>query len=480
MKKKVKFILLGILVLVISSVVVVSALQPLVVDAIVVEPSQAEVYFTELGHVRGDRQVSVFSLVGGEIISVHVAEGQFVQEGDVLVTIDSSDILHEIEQIRVSNLSIYAQIDNLSIEESQARANLISGRNLLQGELGAIDAQERMSLVTEADQQRALEENIRLQNIIIEQSITNVQNALSDFESARILYDAGFLARVELEAAENMLENHRTALATSEQTLEIISSGAGVVNQSEHFAAIRQSILTQISDINRSHDQLSTEPMRRHFYALIESNNLAIENLERRASNSTIVSPVSGTIVNLHANYTNILNPAMPVADIRTETDNLVETFVSTANINGLSAGDIVDLTFIRQDGDAVYSGVIHSIDDRAEATISILGVEERRVRVLIEPDSYSGSFRSGFDVDVRFVTYSAENRIAIPRTAIFQEAGQDMVYVVENGVAVPAPVALGARLRTETVVESGLNVGDIVIRNAHQDGLNQGTRVAY
>ena len=480
MKKKVKYVLLGVLVLAIAGAVVVNAMRPLAVVTVVVEPSRAEVYFTELGHVQEDRHVDVFSLVGGEIISVHVVEGQFVQEGDVLVVVDSRDILHEIEQIRVSNLAIYAQIDNLAVEESQMRAGQIANRNVLQSELGAIDVQERMSRVTEADQQRIREENIRLQNIIIEQSRVNVQNAYNDLETARLLFDAGIITRVEFEASQQILENHRTSLATNEQTLEIINSGAGTVDQTEHFASLRLSILAQINGIDSSLAQLSTEPMRRHFYALIQSNDLAIANLERRINSSTVTSPVSGTVVNLHVNYTNILNPARPVAEIRTESDSLIEVFVSTANVSDLSVGDTVELTFIRQSGDVLYFGTIYSIEDRAEATVSILGVEERRVRVLIEPDSSSSSFRSGFDVDVRFITYSAENRIAVPRTAIFEEAEQSMVYIVENGTAIATPIVLGARLRTEIVVESGLNVGDIIIRNARQDGLSCGTRVMY
>jgi len=480
MKKGIKYALLVIGVVALAAVIVVNLMQPLAVDVVIVEPSNVEDYFIELGHVQEDRRVDVFSLVGGEIISVHVAEGQFVEEGDILVTVDNSDILHEIEQIRVSNLSIHAQRDNLSVEEAQVRANHTSNRNVLQSELGAIDAQERMSLATEADQQRANEENLRLQNIVIEQSRTDVQNALNDLETSRVLFNAGVLTMAELEASEQALENHRTNLATNEQRLEVIGSGAGIVNQSEHFAAIRRTISAQISGIDSSLSQLSIEPMQRHFDALIESNNLIIENLERRAENGIITSPVAGTITNLHANYTNILSPALPVAEIRTETDNLVEVFVSTSNISDLSIGDFVDLTFIRQSGDVAYSGRIYSIDDGAEATVSILGVEERRVRVLIKPDSLSDSFRSSFDVDVRFVTYSAEDRIAVPRTAIFEEDNQNMVYIIENGVAVATPVVLGTRLRTEVVVESGINAGDMVVRNARQDGLVDGVRVGH
>jgi len=480
MKKKVKYIIIGAVALLIVGAIVVSAMQPLAVDTLVVTQSRAELYFTELGHVRADRRVDVFSLVGGEIISVHVTEGQFVEEGDVLVVVDASNILHEIELIKVSNLAIYAQIDNLLAEEAQMRASQTANRNVLQREINSISVQERMAQVSEVDQRRVREENIRLQNIVIEQSRMNVQNALGDLERAQMLLNAGIINRVEYESFEQIFENHRTALATNEQTLEIIKSGAGTVDQSEHFAALRSSIQAQIDGINNALEQLSTDPMRRYFNALIESNNLAIANLERRVDNSTITSPVSGTIVNLFANSANILNPAMPVAEIRAEEDNLIEVFVSTANISDLSLGDVVELTFIRQSGDVVYLGTIYSMDDRAEATVSILGVEERRVRVLIEPDSSSNSFRSGFDVDVRFITYFAEGAITVPRMAVFEEGEQNMVYVVENGTAVATPVVLGARLRTEIVVESGLNVGDTVIRNARQDGLNRGTRVAY
>lgn len=479
MKKKIKYAILGIIALAIIGIIIVNAMQPLAVDTIVMQPSRTEAYFTELGHVREDRHVNVFALSGGEILSVNVAEGQFVNEGDVLAVVDASDILHEIEQIRINNLALQAQIDNLSAEESQARAGQTANRNVLRSELRAIDAQEQMSLESDSDRRRAQEENVRLQNIVIEQSRTNVQNAQTDLERAGTLFEAGIITRIELEAAEQALENHQTSLATNEQSLEIINSGAGTVNQSEHFAALRRSISAQISGIDNTLAQMSTEPMQRHFNALIESNYLAIANLERLAGNSTITSPVSGTVVTLHADSSNILNPAMPVAEIRTTEDNLIEVFVSTTNINDLSVGDVVELIFIRQSGDVLYSGTIYSIDDRAEAMVSILGVEERRVKVLIAPDNLSSSFRSGFDLDVRFITYAAEDQMAVPRTAIFEEAGQDMVYVVENGTAVATPINLGARLRTEIVVESGLSAGDVVIRNARQAGLSDGARVA-
>jgi len=479
MKKKIKYAVILVVVLAIVGVFVFSAMQPLMVATVTITPSHAEMYFTERGHVQDDRHVNVYSMVGGAVLSVAVREGQFIHEGDVIATVDPVDLLHEIEQIRAGNLAIYAQIDNLSVEESQARSSQASARNVLQSELNAINAQEQMARTTELSGQQMRDENIRLQNILIEQSFADLQNALNDLERVQGLYIAGIMTRLEVEANEQVVEALRTAHQVNQQQLEIINNDS-ITDQSEHFAALRSSIQAQINGINTSLNELSMEPMRRSFYAQIESNNLSIANLERRVANSTIVSPVSGIIENLQIDSINILNPAMPVAEIRTEVENLVEVFVSTANITDLSVGDIVDLIFLRQGGDAVYSGRIYSISDRAEATVSILGVEERRARVLIEPVTPSDSFRSGFDVDVRFITYSANDQMLVPRTAVFEENGQSMVYVATNGTATARPVAVGTQLRTEFVVESGLSVGDVVIRDARQSGLSSGARIAY
>ena len=479
MKKKFKYGLAGIIVLAIVGVVVVSALQPLAVDTIVVSPQLAQMYFTERGHVQDDRHVNIYAMVGGTVVNVHARTGQFINEGDVIAVVDNVDLLHEIEQIRAGNLALYAQIDNLAAEEAQARISQSSARNVLQNELNAINAQEQIAQTAEESGQQVRDENIRLQNILIEQSFVNKQNAINDLERINGLYIAGVVTRLDVYAAEQILDAARTAHQVNLQQLEIILSDQ-TTDQSAQFSALRGSILAQINGIDSSINHLSTEPMRRSLYAQIESNNLAILNIERLVANSVIVSPVTGIVEDLHIETINILNPAMPVARIRTEAENLVEAYVLTSNVADISEGDYVDLIFLRQSGDVVYTGRVYSIESRATATVSILGVEERRARVLIEPLTSSDSFLSGFDVDVRFITYSANDSLLVPRTAVFYEDGQSMVFVAANGIAAKRTVELGQQLRSEFVVNQGITNGDRVIRNANQQNLYDGTRISY
>ncbi|MCL2841529.1 MAG: HlyD family efflux transporter periplasmic adaptor subunit [Defluviitaleaceae bacterium] len=479
MKKKVKYVLAGIIVAVIIGVVVFSTLRPMTVSVLYIEPNTAVLYFEEQGFVRSNNH-SVYSLDGGMLLYVNAQEGQAVARGDVLAVVDSSDLFHEIEQIRINNLIHLIQIDNLSAEAARTREGQIADRNSMQGELNAINAQEQIALISQANQQQAKEESLRLQYIHIEQSRNDVQAAEEELTRAQTLYDAGIISGVELQNAIRILEVNEAAFYENIQRLEIIRNETLIIDQSQYFESLRSSVLAQISGINNdiASDHIST--MIQYYNSLIEGGERTIANLERRIDERTIVSPVDGIIVRLNIDSTNVLNTLLPVAEIMVEEDDLIEVFVSTADINAIQVGDSVDLMFNHRTDVAYYTGVIYSIGVSAESRISVLGVEERRVAVLIKPDVEDSSFRSGFDVSVRFTTYSSQDRIVVPRTAVFFKNGQSMLYIVDNGRVLATPVQLGNALRTEIIIESGLNFGDLVIRDAGQDGLRDGARVAY
>jgi HlyD family secretion protein len=478
MKKTIKFIIVGIIVLAITGVLISNALSPLVVETVSISPTNAQAHFTERGHIRQDNTVSVFSTAAGEILSVDVIEGQTINEGDVIVVVDIYELAHEIAQIELGNEAILALMDNLVAEEHRARNNQRASRSALLVELDAINVQEQIADNAENSQQEIREASIRVQNILIEQGRRDVLNAQRELEQANELFEVGAIPGVQVDAAEQLLQNLEAALDANVQRLDIINSETNIVDQSEYFKALRSSIQVQIDSIDSALALNNSRSMLQYYETLLQQGNLSIANLERMIENSTVTSPVSGTIAHLHVNYTNMVNPAVPVAEIRTQTDALVEVYVSTIYIDEISLGDSVELMFTRHSGNVIYKGTIYEIADNATATVSVLGVEERRVRVLVEPDAPSESFRSGFNTDVRFVTFTADDVAVVPRTAIFEEDGQAMLFVVRDGIAVATAVELGTRLMTEIVVRSGISFGDEVIRNARMERLQDGSRV--
>jgi HlyD family secretion protein len=118
---------------------------------------------------------------------------------------------------------------------------------------------------------------------------------------------------------------------------------------------------------------------------------------------------------------------------------------------------------------------------------VSALGVEEQRVKVLIDitsPRAQWPTLGDGFRVGVRIVTTAVESAIKVPVSAVFPTPastadgrGGMAVFVVDAGRARLAPVLVGARNANDAWVQQGLTVGDTVIVYP-PPGVKDGARV--
>lgn len=121
--------------------------------------------------------------------------------------------------------------------------------------------------------------------------------------------------------------------------------------------------------------------------------------------------------------------------------------------------------------GGPVLRGRVRLVEPQAFTKISALGVEEQRVRVLIDlldTDPAAAALGVGYRVNVHIVTAHADQVRKVPVSALFPLPGERTdamaVYVLRNGRAHLAPVALAGRNEREAWVRDGLAVGDRVI----------------
>ncbi|MCL2068660.1 MAG: hypothetical protein FWH00_02055, partial [Oscillospiraceae bacterium] len=193
-----------------------------------------------------------------------------------------------------------------------------------------------------------------------------------------------------------------------------------------------------------------------------------------RQGKTETVSPVGGVVTQLNTG-SNLTAQNRPLAVI--EWDPLIEVFVSTRDLDSVNIGGAVSITIERRMGDQIIGGIIAEIESEAQARLSPLGVEERKVRLFIRPDT--ADIVIGAGVEVSFPVFERENSIIAPKTAIFQMDGSDMAWIVREGVLALIPVQRGVELREGYLIESGLSPGDLIVRDANTQGLSQGKRVA-
>jgi HlyD family secretion protein len=133
-----------------------------------------------------------------------------------------------------------------------------------------------------------------------------------------------------------------------------------------------------------------------------------------------------------------------------------------------------------RWGGPAALDGRVRSIEPAAFTKISALGVEEQRVRVLIDITSPFAAWQAlgdGYRVSVRIVTLTEDKAVQVPVSAVFPlpagsgdadgdaaAAAQSAVFVADGGRARQVPVTLGGRNGSAAWIRSGLEPGQRVI----------------
>jgi len=203
---------------------------------------------------------------------------------------------------------------------------------------------------------------------------------------------------------------------------------------------------------------------------------MAVEQPNRLGSRAFVVrAPVAGTVLRvLQSSETSVAigTPIVELGDV-----GALEIVAELLTTDALQAKPGSAVRIERWGGPGTLHGRVRRIEPAAFTKVSALGVEEQRVRVLIDIVSPPEQWRAlgdGFRVGVRIVTLALDNVVKVPVSAVFPtqrrddggaDAGTGMaVFAVDGGVARWVPVSVGARNGIDAWVQSGLSPGASVI----------------
>jgi HlyD family secretion protein len=421
---------------------------------------------------------------------------QTVKAGDPICNIDITEAAFAISKshAQIANLEgqisnynaqisgFEAQKKNLDTENTKQRDSLTTQKNNLTKELEALAAQQSSANVTKSEQ-------IRLQNIILEQNQADIERLQADYDNFKLLYDGGVIPEIDLETSEKALS---AAIAQRDQNLQqlaIIENGSAQTNDA-YFAASRGALEEQISGVNNSLSKDYTAAMKEYYNAQIQAMNAQIESVGAQIAavnvdidtqrkfmeDSTVLSIADGVVIDLPASKSNMASAASPLAVLAVGR-SLVTVYISTNDINHIEIGKEVELILKRREGDETYKGTIVRIEEKAEIKISSLGVEERKVKVFIQPNERPELFQNGYDVDVKFLVFQKENALVLPKTAIFKDGDVNRVWEISEGVLKKTDVTKGLELNNDIIIENGLVAGSVVVSDATLSELKEGAK---
>jgi HlyD family secretion protein len=192
---------------------------------------------------------------------------------------------------------------------------------------------------------------------------------------------------------------------------------------------------------------------------------LAQEGRAGGGSALPVVAPVAGVVVERYQESEGPVAAAQPLLDLGDPAD--IEIEVEALSTDAVKVQPGMTARVLRWGGEGPLEATVTRVEPGGFTKISALGVEEQRVRIVLDiagPRERWANLGDAYRVEVEFVLHAAERVLQVPSSALFRRDGRWSVYLADDGRARLSAVEIGASSATAAEVRSGLRAGQRVI----------------
>ena len=246
------------------------------------------------------------------------------------------------------------------------------------------------------------------------------------------------------------------------------------VNFDQEIKTIQNKIASLDNKLKNDYSTSATKQLN----AQINAEENAIKQLEDKIKDCTVLAVCDGFVLDLPIEHQSEVAEGDVIAEIKGEDRFVVEVKVLTDKAPYLKIGDRVEIIQRLKDENLTYEGNISAIYNYAEKSVSALGLDEYKVKVVVDMEKAS-TLNDGYEADVKFFTANAENSISVANSAIFTVDDENYVFLIKDNKAIQQKVETGHKANVRTEIVSGLNEGDTIIEIANTEGISDGVDVS-
>jgi len=431
---------------------------------------------------------NVKSLVAGKVLTSTIEEGDIVEEGTVLYTVDASDATTKAEQASITLQQAQRSYDK-TVDRQYVRAEVAGvvatlkvakGDEVTSGqEVAVIRDSSKMVLQLEFPAADAATFSVgQSAEVTLDGTFETLTGTVTAVTGTDALSTGNLLTRTVTVTVRNAggLTTAQAATATingvsciaakcfeyqAERTLTTLAAGTVTgINVQEGGAVNKDDIVLQISGEDLTEAiQSAAETLR--------SAELNMDNLQEAMNNYTVTSPISGTIIEKNAKAGDALTAG---ADLCTIYD--LSYLVMVINVDELQVSDVSVGQSVQVTADAVpdktYTGTVTRVSMKGSSNG---GTTTYPVTVRIDETE---GLRPGMNANAEIVIAEAKNALAVPNAAIVRggyvlvtkdspsAANADPDMTAPEGY-VYVPVKIGVSDDDYTQIISGVTGNDTV-----------------
>lgn len=178
-----------------------------------------------------------------------------------------------------------------------------------------------------------------------------------------------------------------------------------------------------------------------------------------------VLAPVDGQVIERYLESEGPVAAAQALLDLGDPADLEIE--VEALSTDAVKVKPGMAARVLRWGGEGTLDARVTRVEPGGYTKISALGVEEQRVRILLDltspPERWTG-LGDAYRVEVEFVLTAGERVLQVPASALFRHEGRWSVYLAEGGRARRVAIEIGASGATAAEVRGGLTAGQRVI----------------
>lgn len=384
----------------------------------------------------------------GIVSQVDVEVGDTVQAGDVLATLDTSDLVYQVslkEQALIVQQAAYDELiaPPTSAQISQAEANLLSAQSQLQS---AITSQTNLANQT----------TINCANL--ETNRLNLESAQADYNAyveQGYEWDATFVPDTNSQLGRAL----RSAQSAYDVVLAQCSSVTPNEDQEAKVTAAQAAVIQAQANLDALHEGPSQEDIDAA-QARVAQAQLDLDNARTNLLNATITAPFDGLITAVNVSNRERVTSTTIAITLVDVTQLHVDVDLDERDVPLVQVGQEALLTTDALP-DVPINGTVARI---APAGDSVDGIVTYKTRVNLDSANQL-ALRIGMTTNVEIVIAAAENVLVVPTSAIQRSGTTEFIVVTNpNDTTSNITVTTGQTNGGLTVIEGDVTPGQQVI----------------
>lgn len=421
---------------------------------------------TATGNLEALAQVTLaFRSAGGRVDQILVSEGQVVKKGELLATLETTELTLALAQAKAALQISQAQLEKLETpaEERDLAAAAAAVKvaeasvNSASATLNSAQANYRQLLADLTPAEKTLNE------ARIRQAQATLKVAQQAYNEVKNLNNIGMMPQsAQLEQATVAYEVAQAQAAVADQD----------PNQAQLAAAQNQIALAQLSVQQAQSALINAQNAQQKLIDGAKETDLAIVQAqvtqaqiaqlqaENNLTNARLVAPRDGIISQVNLRQGELTSSAQP-AIILTDLHNLeMKLWVDELDMRQLALGQPAQIR-VEALPDVPLAGTVTEISTTARKISGVIAYE-----ITIVPTTGDDRVRAGMSAAATITTGQVADSVIVPNRFIRLDrpTNQAFVYTLVNDAPTQQPIQLGLRNEQESQIVAGLDSGEIVV----------------